>query len=96
MLHDMTSPGTLHVPLSLDDSPLATVCTVAPNGTLSSTHRLDDVFSTMKTFGINDGEGTIMFDFEPASDLLSCPTGYVQKYTNTQIHKHKYTNFVCP
>ena len=68
------SPDTIHVSLSLEDSPLATICPVAPLGTLLSTHRLVDVFATMKTFGVNDGEGTVTFDFEPALDQLSCPT----------------------
>ena len=44
-LHVPTSLGTLHVTPSLDDSPLATVCAVAPLGTLLSTHGLDNVFA---------------------------------------------------
>ena len=73
-LHVPTSPGTHHVPLSLDDSPLATVCAVAPLGPLLSTPRLDNVFATTTTFSVNDEEGTVVFDFEPATSPLSGPT----------------------
>ena len=70
----MALPGAVHVSLSLEDSPLATICTDDCPGTLSSTCRLDDVFAEMKTFDFDNEEGEVVFDFEPALDLLSCPT----------------------
>ena len=47
---------------------------VAALGALSSTPRLDDVFAKPHSFDLDDGEGTVMFDFEPASDPKGYPT----------------------
>ena len=61
----MASPDTVHVSLSLEESPSAAVHPDDCPGTLSSTHGLDNVFDEMVTSGFDNGEGEVTFDFEP-------------------------------
>ena len=89
-LNVMAAPGTVHVSLSLEESPLATVHSDDHPGAFLSAHGLAHVFAKMVNSILDEGKKEVAFDFEPTTSM-SCPTAPLRQTSSSDTIEKEVT-----